>query len=295
MWYIFFITFILSICAIYIAFLREKAMVANSNFANKLNKQIKISDKILFLIIIFTLFLLSAFRHPKIGSDTETYTKIFEFIIGNGRVVFNSYEVGFQSFCLFLSIFSNDPQILLIGSSLFCYLLIGIYIEKYVEDKTFAICLVFAVLFGQIINIIRQMMAMVILLWAYKALENKKVLFSFLLTFLAFLFHTSGISFLLVIIASYIKFNKKIFVYILLLVLILIFSGEFLTNILKKIFYMYANYFNDDRIKTGILATLLAIIRFGIVLSIYIQTRKESNNIHNWIFAITLFFYVLAL
>ena len=58
---------------------------------------------------------------------------------------------------------------------------------------------------------------------------------------------------------------------------------------------MYANYFNDDRIKTGILATLLAIIRFGIVLSIYIQTRKESNNIHNWIFAITLFYYVLAL
>lgn len=169
-----------------------------------------------FLILTFV----SAIRSYTVGVDTSQYYSAFKVITGIEWEQFKltRYEIGFFYLNKIISLFSNNPQSLLIITSIIIIPSVGYIIYKYSNN------VVFSTLLYVLLNIfffhmtgMRQSIAISILLFSIPLLEKKKYLKFCFMVVLASLFHSSSIIFLLAIILDKIKYNNKNIIYIILI------------------------------------------------------------------------------
>ena len=167
-------------------------------------------------IYLFVSFILlggiAAIRTENVGVDTLQFHDAY-LRIGNLNWLELSterYEMGFSILCRILNYISENPQLLISVTAIFINFSVIRFIYKYSKDVVFSILLYILLNFYfSYMNIMRQALAIAILLWAFDAIKNNKKIRYFILVVLATLFHGSAILGLAYIILLKFKYKQK--------------------------------------------------------------------------------------
>lgn len=167
--------------------------------------------KRLYLILIFSIIaILFSLRHSDIGKDTKLFFAAYRQIAALNWSSFNNtrFEYGFFIMCKLLSCFSPNAQLLVMFTGcLICYAFAK-YIYYNSSDVVFSTYLFITFDFiGSTMNLMRQSVALSIVLLGFNYLKEKKHLHFSFIVILASFFHISALCcFVLIIFA---RFNVK--------------------------------------------------------------------------------------
>lgn len=176
-----------------------------------------------FLIFSFGLMILVAsLRAPSVGIDLAGhYAKRFEQIaFYNWKdipkfSVFSTYEIGYCYYCKFLSMISPNVQFYIFVTSLIVYGTMGYLIYKKSSDVILSTMLViFSCQYYMYMNIIRQALAVSVVLIGYIFLDKSKRSISDYIKFALFVlvastFHDSAILCLVMIVFDKMQFRRR--------------------------------------------------------------------------------------
>lgn len=272
--------------------------LSHINFAEKSIKRLK---NLLAALILLVLGILTIFRSVNVGTDTKVYVGLFE-TLRDGIYLpeFSRWEIGFQWLNIFLSLFSRNPQTIIIATGFICYFLISIYLARHVENKLLFVVLFYALLFSNYTNIIRQSIAGSILVFAYEQCKKRRNLKAILLTLIAMLFHKGTGVFLIYILIKRKKITKKGALIVFLSILaISIFAASFFIDVFIKLAPQYEEYFVGERVGTGGLGTTMNLMIVAVLLFMYYIPRKKVEKDRGvlWLFlfcaSITAMAYVM--
>jgi hypothetical protein len=170
--------------------------------------------KILCLILTFGLFtVLASFRSDSVGNDTAEYLRIFNDISSTGGMSLYSwrYEKGYLFLNKILSLITDQSQIILIITSVMIMFGFARFIFKYSNNIGLSVYLFFTLgYYGMSINTIRLSLAIVIILFSYDFLREKKLIKFIISVLLASLFHRAALIFLIAWFIVKLKFSYKI-------------------------------------------------------------------------------------
>ncbi len=259
----------------------SKNLIQESIIYNKSTRHhLRSVEKIVFILFILLLFALTGYRAVEIGNDTIQYVNYFESIEEKGVNSEYEIEMGYQYLCLFISKISSDPHVMLIVCALICYGIVGIVTYRNSNNLMFSLCLFFCMFFSVLTNIIRQGIAMAIVLLAYYAIKNKHNIIAILLILLAAAFHTSALLAFLLFFYKFIPKQPVIVVSLLAIVSILSATG-LLSGFLSSILTEYAGYFESPNAGTGWLGISYYLLRnlvFYIFVYVAYRGKKDRNQ-----------------
>lgn len=250
-------------------------------------KNIKIFDyriksrNISFIVCFLMILLIGIFRHEELGVDVINYRHYFLKVYPKFNMNFfirNSiYDPGYVLFNKIIALFTNDFRIFEVIAFCMTFGIFAIIICK--ESKYPALSFLIYVgleFIGINMCILRQSIACALCFLAFYCLEKNKKVEYFILVLLAISFHKTAIFFYLTYLLSY---NRKKstsfkFNFIYTLLSYLVFS-----LLLPKIFYFYSNDYSNAAVKgQGIkLLALYAIILFSI--GIILKKNKVKSEI----------------
>ena len=152
--------------------------------------------RILFNVSFFILLMLAAFRSYDIGTDTKTYSNMFNWI-NSGEASY--IEGGWRALNLAVGFLGMSYTGVLFVAELLCLMPVCYVIKKSVRNINFGLFIYYAMyLYLHSFNIIRQCVAMSICLLSYYFFMHKKMWKACLSFLLAFSFHSSALVFLAV-------------------------------------------------------------------------------------------------
>ena len=152
-------------------------------------------------LALFPLVAMTMFHSENIGNDTRAYTDLFEDVkemtlkmaLSNGRV-----EKGYMLFTYVLTRLFSSRQCVLIAEGAIVYLSLSRWLNKWCKAPGLFVCLIVEMLeIDGWMSAARQSLAVAVLLFAYDALVEKKLLRFFILVILAAQFHAVAYVFLL--------------------------------------------------------------------------------------------------
>lgn len=261
------------------------------------NKSRKRSFK--FLKIIFTL--VAAMRYG-VGTDyLATYVPVFNWL-KNG--LYYNYEYLFLHLNKFIIRFNGNALILLSLCSIFTIPSFFKFIKKNLPEKYWFLgvfLFIGTTIYYATMNVVRQYIAIAILLYAFEFLKENKIFKYILLNIVAILFHyTSMINF--VFLAIYLLYkNKKINylligIYVFSLIFIIIDIRLFANLFAFVIPSKYLNYLNSQFFLVKNYSALLKIILPNLISIFMIFNKdkiKDSNNF-NLIYCGMLLFSIIS-
>lgn len=241
-------------------------------------------DKIVYCFAFIVLFLLSALRSKTIGNDTSEYLLLFnEINTDNDWLALSSrFEIGYLSLNKIVAYFSSNVQsILIVTSAISIY---GYYrfIKKHSLSVFFSVFLFFSLrYFDDSMNIIRQVIAMVLLFESYNCLIQKKNIKFFVFVVFAMTFHKTAIVFSIICLLTRFKLSLK---NILLFVLVGIglsigFSSVF--NYVINLFPTYAYYVDGEYFgETRTASIMILLINVVVLLMSYfiLKGKREIDK-----------------
>lgn len=152
-------------------------------------------------LALFPLVAMTMFHSENIGNDTRAYTDLFEDVkemtlkmaLSNGR-----FEKGYTLFTYVLTRLFSSRQCVLIAEGAIVYLSLSRWLNKWCKAPGLFVCLIVEMLeIDGWMSAARQSLAVAVLLFAYDALVEKKLLRFFILVILAAQFHAVAYVFLL--------------------------------------------------------------------------------------------------
>lgn len=164
------------------------------------------------VLFFFIVFLFMGLRSPEVGNDSmqfyQAYTRIR--ITPWTNYTSERYEWGFFALCKILGIFSAQPQTLFLFTSLIFALSVFRFIQVYSNNAALScILFLFLNLWAVYMNLMRQILALCMILCFLDSLfQGKKITFCFGV-FLASLFHRSAIVCLVMLIFHGRPFNHR--------------------------------------------------------------------------------------
>ena len=256
----------------------------------------------LFLLVVFTLFfILVGTREMTRGNDTMTYLRLFNALSINrwNSVIFgNYYEPGYIIFNILLSYISKSSNFfMLIMSFLFNYAIFRFIKNNSNNYLMSTLMYVELLFFYYSMTMMRQFLALVIVLYSFKYVKNKKIIPFLLFIFLATTVHTSAFVSVLIYPMYYSKYsNRKAIIIFVISIILLLFLGNFysyITPILNRKTY-YLNRIGEIKV-INVITSLIYLIMF--LFSSIILKNKEKNLNSNcfYLFAFLLSFCMLMI
>lgn len=267
-----------------------------------------------FLIVSFgILTLIAMLRKYTIGIDLEVLyePKFREIANCEWAQLFNiKLELGYVFFCKILSYISTDPQILIIVSSLITIPIYGIFIYRNSKNVAVSTTLyIFLNLFFMSLNIVRQEIAVAIVLIAYEYLIKGKNIKFILLIILATLFHSSAILCLCFMLFYKYNFTRKtLLISIVILGILSIFYKQFLLifSDISSILGIdnnksYSTYLENETYGVGIInLNSISTIVFALMAYlmtyyylVYLNGKGNSKKLNLWMFC-TMAYFIIA-
>ena len=226
----------------------------------------KKKKKSYLFIICILMSIIAVLRNILIGNDTLNYYRTFSSIveIGNEYFLSSRLESGYLFLNLFFSYFSKDFNAFLITISLFINFSICYTIFKESKNPTLSLLLfIFLRLFFNEMNIVRQYIAIAIVLFSLKYVKNRNLVKFILCILLASTFHTSAIAAILLyfLYGKLIEKNMKIIIYVVSIILFL-FLDVFLNIITSKLghYSSYIDTYNNSYKLGNVLMFILILI-----------------------------------
>lgn len=245
-------------------------------------------DSLFLILTMGLLFLLNALRSLYTGNDTLSYYNLFRYYSSGytaaqyssaGFEWMDSYiDIGWRYLNKGFSAISTNYQLFISVIAAFLYWFTTKYIKNHSQNITLSVLLFFLIMFHSYLNILRQAVAIVIILMAYGLLKDKKYVPFGLCVLVATLFHKFALISLFLILFQSINFNKTISKIVLLTSIILSVSGGIL---LFPTLLGYNGGHLDDQ--AGI-SSVFAIILNGVVyLSMeYLVSSNRDSNTYYW-------------
>ncbi|WP_213525965.1 EpsG family protein [Paenibacillus sp. J31TS4] len=247
------------------------------------------TSKVIFLFVSFLiLFGISGFRAHNIGNDTNSYINFYE-IVGYSSLDYLwdfYYEKGFVLLNKYLHIISDNSQVLLITTSFIIISSMMVFIYKNSNIVWLSVYLFIVMMFFySSMNIMRQYLAMSLLVHSFNFAHRKKPVQFSATILLATLFHKSSIIFGLVYFLNKIKFSYKILC-LFSLVVILLFNWfyPFIEYIMIKTnqYGGYTSYFDSNKMGNIINAVVYGMIFvFGLFIKYYKESEPEAVKREN--------------
>ena len=252
-----------------------------------------------FVFVVFGIMtLISALRASTIGIDLDLhYAKNYELISSVNWsdipifATLKQYELGYCYFTKLLTYISTDVQFYIIFTSVVIYGVHGYFFYKKSEDVILSSSLfMFFCLFYMYMNIVRQAIAVSILLLAYLIFsESKKKVHNYvvfvLLVILASGFHSSAILCLVYLLFDKLKFTK-IHMFLGIVVTALIYVGY--SSVYKFVLSIlggndkYSSYLDSEKYGVGYMnlqSIYYVIITLGaFLLGYYILVWKDKTS-----------------
>lgn len=257
--------------------LRPDAIMAAKSWPEKPKKENVRSNlaisTIISAITMAVLWFITAFRSSNIGNDTETYLYYFN-IFSKNLDMTRSFEIGYQILNRIIGLFTNDPHIFIIIMATIMYLGVIWYIFKYSKNTCISVCLFFCYFFSIFTTMMRQGIAMIIVLYGYQMLKQDKKIKAAILFLLATTFHTTAIiSFLFFLRTELLK--KRWFVLLLTIFCIAITSTGILNTLVSLVVPRYSHYFDSRYASSGWLSVSISLIIYYLW---YILINKSINK-----------------
>lgn len=152
---------------------------------------------------------LCAFKASIVGNDTVEYIRMYELAYDKLALYSSRYEPGFLMYIDGLYSLSSNPQFLFIVSSIIIYGSFSFFAWKYSKYPWMSAILFFLLLFGATNNILRQCLAMAILVCGLYFLLQKRYILALFSLAIATTLHTSAFTLALVYPLSLINLNRK--------------------------------------------------------------------------------------
>lgn len=159
-------------------------------------------DKHFLFFALAPLLFLVCFRGEGVGSDTPQYYSYFENIKalvgddGMGAIVMTRLEPGFVYFIKVISLYFDTPQSLFIISALLFYIPFYRIIAKYSRYPWLSVIMFFSLNYNATMNVIRQYVAIGIIIIAFGFILKKQKTKFVLSVLLATMFHYTSIVFI---------------------------------------------------------------------------------------------------
>lgn len=265
---------------------------------NKRNTFINLS------FLYMSLFL--GLRSVNTGPDSIVYIDIFKYIAKLPIDQLNSinWEVLYIIFNKILSLFTTNTQIYIIITSVLGLIGPFILIKKYSKNSFLSIVLFITLgFFSYYIFTIRQCIAITILVFSVKYIQEKKFIKFILIVIIATLVHKSSIVFALIYFISKVKFTKKVIPLYAVMCVILFFIKDVLMNlVINTIYPQYVlRSIGGEGVNLLIFMLVLLVITFMMIyygkINIKYKDDDEKISIDNIcmnIFLFTICLQVLA-
>lgn len=233
------------------------------------------SKKMFIIAVTVQLIIINGLRNVSVGVDTFRYERHFNNIANLSSVkelINYGSDIGYVFFQKIVSLFSSDFQTFLIFVAIIIFFLLGIFIYKYSSGYFISYLLFISLgLYHFSFTGIRQSISMIIILWTYKFILEKKAVKFFIVVLIASLFHSSALIFTPMYFLARIKWNRLYFI-----VLVMIFTVFYLLrnqigSLLTIIYYeenagiMLDSYESSQGIG-GLTLLLLIVLILGILI-----------------------------
>lgn len=259
---------------------RKEATITEENSRLKKENKHTFYQLVFFLIVIFVLWFLTAFRSVRIGNDTYNYVRYFP-LFGEGGIDPNSrIEIGYQILNILVYKISPNPYFFLGVVATICYVGTGVYIYKYSDNIVFSTLLLFPVAYSFFASGLRQAIAMVICLFAYQAIKKKKYWLAILLILIASSFHTSAIIMLALLFHRLIPKRPLVVIPLTAILIALSLSGV-MDNVFAILMGEYGGYYEKEGMTDGWIGIayycIRALVFYGIAFLSYEKKVKENS------------------
>lgn len=209
------------------------------------------SRRVFALVSCLLLCFVAAFRDVSVGRDTVLFTDVFLKL--EGRTLtdvfqFSSWvEPGFRLLVWGIALFTNDPQWLVIVTSLIIHGAVSLFLYRNAKNVYLGFFFyITMMLYPSYLCIMRQALATAVLLFAYEALKRRRHVRFFLLVLLAASFHTSALLFLFAPLLCLVPVNRKTLRFLLPGAGVLAVLGALFTRhavaLFQRLFPRYADY-----------------------------------------------------
>lgn len=176
-------------------------------------------NRIYLSIGIGVLLLLACFRGLNVGNDTQSYYHLFLYYTGQESTRnmsadalrwISGIETGYKLLNKYFGMVTHNYQIFISFVAVLSYWILGRFIEKYSTNVALSLILAFLMFYGAYMNLLRQVLALSIVLISFDALnKNKRWRFAVGVLIAAFLFHRSAIICILLLPMSKYKCSKR--------------------------------------------------------------------------------------
>lgn len=228
----------------------------------------------------FPLWFILVFRNSSVGTDYvsvgENYTRIVNNIYMRN---YNWFGIGLNVFCKVIgSIFGSNPFIFYFFIGTLTIIFLYKFLLNNCEYPTMSLFLFFVFgIYLQTFNQSRQMLAVIIVLYASRYIKEKSFIKYLIYVVFAYIFHESAIIFIPCYLLSKYK-EKKQFLKIYLIAILIVFFG---TSIFDKVISItkYSIYFssqyNISNIKTTYLNLCVRVLFMCFCLLFYKKNNKD--------------------
>lgn len=234
--------------------------------------KIPFQKKVLVFLILLSLLLISGLRvDSTLHSDEQNYRYLFQTFEGvNFSALKLSFfdEPGFRLLNWGLANLTHDPQSLIFICALITNLSFILFIYKYSEYFTFSLFLyITSGMFFSSMNIMRQYLAMAIILFGFKYVISKDIKKFCIYVVIGFLFHKSAIIalFFYFVLNSSILDKHKLFSFFI-IILVMVSFQSILDLFANSAYGNYVEDFAEKGYGTGIIRIIFFSILYFIVL-----------------------------
>lgn len=261
----------------------------------------------LLIIISLQLFFISAFRGTDVGIDLKRYIPRYNLIASTGwKEIFTlrhivDFEYGYILYNKIISsLFINEQALLIVTSAIvvFCF---SYFIWKYSRIPWLSFYLFVTLGFwGSSFNILRQYIAMSILMFSIKYIKKRNLIKFLACLGLAVSFHTTAICYIVLYPLHNIKINKIHITLLSFIAIVTLFTSEYIIKLVVG-YTSYSKYFEE--IGSGLgkgtgQGNLTVLILVIICMLFFIRmVKKVDSNTNLWIqmLIISVFCNILAL
>lgn len=233
---------------------------------------------LVFAFVLLTL--VSCCRGINVGVDTPQFCAAYEEIGKSTSWDFTSfrYEAGFFYLCKILNLFSHSYRLLIIVTSLLINISVFLFIKRNSYDFMFSTMtyLLFNCFFSSM-NLMRQWLALSIVMLGFRCLTKKKYAKYILICLLASLFHKVAVSALLLIPFKLLKSKKAFYIALIAAFTLVFFFANETFNFLAPVFG-YVNYIDGEFTSGNNFGSYLLLIEHGFILLLSYWLHKKWCN-----------------
>ncbi len=237
------------------------------------------------IIVFIMLTLIAGLRKYTIGNDTGNYVSFFNKVILYGSNIFKTsrFEVAYVLFNFIISKISSNYTVLLFFAASITNACICQFVYKYSKNMTFSFLLfIVCRFFFSEMNIIREFLAIAIVLYSIKYIENRKIVKYILMIIIASMFHVSALVAVVLYFLYGLDLSKKNRFYLILATgLCYVFLYDILTYVTSSLgtYTLYVQeYYNSNEL-ANILLFLISVLVFVFVS--FIKNKKEVETDKN--------------